>query len=924
MPIRFVDKSGQLGRVSTTLAAAVSAIVGTHTQPATRTGTIATQLGSHSASLIGQFQSNAARTGTIGTTLANATSTIVGTVPASATVGIRFTPGHYKAIDTGSGGGGLAGWVNQVTAISGEPTLAGVQFAADWSDIETNTRGVYDWTILDQIVNAASGIGKKVMLIVKFQYFGTSPTSPNGRFPTYLATVQSGSPGYTVWDGVNPASPAGNLILVANLWNAATMAAYTQLGQAIANRYKNNPAVEMFGIGETSIAILPGSGYSTSSWITQLKGWMTAMRTAWPNTAVRVETNYLDTDAQMQDLIAHAYQNLIACGGPDNYSRTYQSNPIFTGFTGGIDYRNRIPWVSESQYPASSSGGPSATSSQIYQHNVSGALSAGGSTQPQYFVWFNNTFTNSGAYHTFPAETLPFIRSINGACNTTNPYTASWQLAAGHYTKAKLAPTVMHPRPDAETNSWARCRLAPSDIEWRIPIVIHGGAWPFEAVLTAGPSGMVVGQHHGDTDYLILKWPTPTIGTHNYTVRVRTQDYGRTSGSADSSGEITISRTLVVANKTDSTKFLFIDSVNGSNGNSGAYGSPWQTLSAFEAASTAGKQVFFRGGTYPTSAVTGSAGNQFDLASRAKVWIGYPGEVATINFESTSAKYLFLVGPDGFVANLTLSGGNSAADDFWHIIAYGDRNTLFESVSENLHSAGSDGDLSNNSGWSMFTNPATHRYTSIVNNIFRNYTTITNGGASILYSATYAVYDGNVISGMNLGGSTEGFRSKGRCAYISYRNNSAPVAQTFGAGTGAVLSHYQGTDGNTGDTPNHNEICWNYVRGPNNRDDRVMNYGFATYTAWSGYIYRNTFVGAAAFVGPGSTMDLSNNVLLTITGTSNDRYSGDSAAPSTTSTENVVAAFTSAASIVDASGLLLSAYLTSNGLTRGTRGHEVA
>jgi hypothetical protein len=186
------------------------------------------------------------------------------------------------------------------------------------------------------------------------------------------------------------------------------------------------------------------------------------------------------------------------------------------------------------------------------------------------------------------------------------------------------------------------------------------------------------------------------------------------------------------------------------------------------------------------------------------------------------------------------------------------------------------------------------------------------------------VYDGNEISGMNLGGSTEGFRSKGRCAYISYRNNRAPTAQTFGASTGAVLSHYQGNDGSTGDTPNHNEICWNYVLGPNNRDERAMNYGYATYSPWDGYIYRNTFVGAVAFVGPSCDMDLENNVLLTITGASNDRYAGDSAPPTTTSSENVVAAYSGAASIVDGNGLLLDAYLTANSLVRGTRGHEVA
>jgi hypothetical protein len=422
MPIRFVDKTGQLGLVSTTLANAVSALVGTHTLPAGRTGTIGAQLGSHVSAFSGAFQENAARTGTIGATLDSHTASIIGGAPSSAeaSADIRFSPGHYMYMDTGSGGGGLAGWIAQINSLSSEPTVTGVQFGTHWSSIETNTRGTYDWTILDAIVNAASAINKKVMLYVKHQYFGTSVTSPTGKFPSWLSTIQSGSPGYTAWDGVNPSSPPGNLNLVLHLWNTSVMTAWTQLGQAIANRYKDNPTFEMLSIGETSTANLPGSGYSTTAWIARLKDWMTAQRAAWPNTAIRVGTNYFDTDAQMQDVIAHAATLQITCGGPDNFSRVYQSNPIYTGFNGGIDHRDVIPWVGENQRPATSSGGTSATSAQVYAFNETGALSSGGSTKPNYYIWNRNTDSTGGA-ETWATHILPFIRSISGACNTTTP-----------------------------------------------------------------------------------------------------------------------------------------------------------------------------------------------------------------------------------------------------------------------------------------------------------------------------------------------------------------------------------------------------------------------------------------------------------------------------------------------------------------------
>lgn len=355
---------------------------------------------------------------------ANAT-TFVGSTPGV----IRFSPGHYKWIDTGSGGGGQTGELAQISALSGKAYMVGAKWAPDWADLEGAVQGDYTagFAKADLYRNAAAAAGKKLMIDPKFQYFGSSPTSISGKFPQYLTTIDSGNPGYSLWPGGTPWN--GNLILVAHLWKSTVMPAYIALGQAYANRYKDDPVVEMWSTGETAIDAPSGSGYTAAGWLTQLKLWMTAMRAAWPNTAVRVPTNYLGSDAQMQELIAHALVEKIACGGPDNYSRVYQSNPIFTGFNGGIDYRNRIPWVSESQYPASSSGGPDAgdpdvSSSTIYAHNFSGALSAGGSTNGNYVIWFNNTYTGNppGTYHTYPAETEPFIAGISGACNTTNPY----------------------------------------------------------------------------------------------------------------------------------------------------------------------------------------------------------------------------------------------------------------------------------------------------------------------------------------------------------------------------------------------------------------------------------------------------------------------------------------------------------------------
>src|SRR5574343_1056048 len=114
---------------------------------------------------------------------------------------------------------------------------------------------------------------------------------------------------------------------------------------------------------------------------------------------------------------------------------------------------------------------------------------------------------------------------------------ASWQLASGHYVPAKMQPVIIHPRPDSETNSWERHRMAPDGIEWSIPLVMQGGSWPDYWEITTGPSGMVcelVLWSDGQQRYWQLRWPTPTIGTHAVTVTLKTQETGRnTSGFVD-------------------------------------------------------------------------------------------------------------------------------------------------------------------------------------------------------------------------------------------------------------------------------------------------------------------------------------------------------------------------------------------------------
>lgn len=519
-----------------------------------------------------------------------------------------------------------------------------------------------------------------------------------------------------------------------------------------------------------------------------------------------------------------------------------------------------------------------------------------------------------------PAVSFPHPCVVAGSGTQANA-SSNWQLLVGHYIKAKMTPVIIHPRPDSETTASERHRLAPSGIPWRIPVLVKGGAWPFEVTLSVAPTGMVVGSIYGSTDYGILTWDNPVVGTHSVTVRVRTQDYSRTSGSADATGEVTVSFTLVVVDHTDITKFVYLDGVNGNDSNDGSYASPWKTLTSFNAASTANKQVFFKTGTYSTQVL--AANLALTAGSKAAVLVGMPGETANISIDGSLIRYLSLTGPGAFVGNLTTSGGTTTAGDVYHWRSSGDRMTMFESISQGLYDVAGSGSFTNHSGWSMFADSALHQYVGIKNCIFKDYTNITNGGGSIWYSVTDSVYEGNSVTGMNTGGSTEGFRTKGRCDNITMRNNRAPTLQSLGQ---SVFSHYQGGDGGQGNLANNNEMCWNYAVGPNNRDTGAAAYGRNTQASWNGWMYRNTFKGAVVIGSNGFTCGLisENNVLCDFSSTANDMYSQNIVGLTVTGSNNSLTSFGNAANVIDSNGLLLAAYLTANGLVRGQRGHEVA
>lgn len=166
------------------------------------------------------------------------------------------------------------------------------------------------------------------------------------------------------------------------------------------------------------------------------------------------------------------------------------------------------------------------------------------------------------------------------------PVYRSYQLAAGHFEGHRTA-TLIYPRPDAETPITARHRVNYTGQNYRIPVIVDGGAWPFYYELLTAPEGMTIGNQltdHGtelvaDSNYGIINYSNSVAGTHDISVRV-----------TDQLGAIvTVSWQLVVG----TTDWIFLDPAAGVNG-SGTLVSPFNTLASLAGLTT--KKLLVRAG----------------------------------------------------------------------------------------------------------------------------------------------------------------------------------------------------------------------------------------------------------------------------------------------------------------------------------------
>jgi len=476
----------------------------------------------------------------------------------------------------------------------------------------------------------------------------------------------------------------------------------------------------------------------------------------------------------------------------------------------------------------------------------------------------------------------------------------SFLLPPGHFVPAKMPMHPVFPRPDSETQAFARHRWAHPDFRYEIPIGVQGGAWPFKYEIIAGPSGATIGQYYGDPDYGILKW-NPAAGdssTKTFTVRVTDQELNTV--------DLTWTTTI------DAAQFIFVDANAVSTG-TGTITSPLKTFADWYKGDRTdstyhNKIIVFRAGNYSAYGEAGTNGNvRLDAGSKTPSLLGFPDETPVI--DCSQAQFFTDDGLDDiFIAGIRFENARTDVGNphfFWCVGAW-QRGLWYNNYFFNMQMGLANDD---NPAAIFATHVSTYReHVFIKSNTFDAFTANGSNGAYIdLYTVDYSLIEGNKAINSN---TSYGLWLKGSHAYNTLRAND--VSQNI---SGRAFCIGLGTE--AGGIPHHHEVCWNnFVVNPNDEVGLVAMSNAYQGQHYSTWIYRNTFSGwrtQLRFQGV-DPYHTDGNVVI------GDGQGNWNTAIQNTTIPNLVHPGP-ASDVIDSSGKLIGSYRQQY---LGIRGHEVS
>ncbi|MDX1560677.1 MAG: hypothetical protein R3193_17355 [Marinobacter sp.] len=515
--------------------------------------------------------------------------------------------------------------------------------------------------------------------------------------------------------------------------------------------------------------------------------------------------------------------------------------------------------------------------------------------------------TSDGPPIFVPNVTLQVARGSSGGGGLPS---GDFALATGHFLPAKVPPLIIHPRPSNELTTNSRASYAYPGIQYRLPIGVMGGAYPFKYEITArSGTADVANAAIGGTlvisgdelipanDYGVIEW-TPAAGddgkTYSFDVRVTDQE-----GSTD---------TVTINGVVDSSKFVFLDPA-ATGGGTGTINSPFtwaETFGTDEGVINPGKFVYFREGVH-TFAGHAASSNNISItgaADKPVVFLGYPGETPEIDFSAEAGHFNIFNVDDFYIENLECRDNNAldSVGSFFRMFSGGDRHTIFNNTWKNQTPAQS----SSNNPACLYWSDTNGSYTYVSKNRL--------AGKIQAFTQLYARDDfvieqtsTNNVTVEEADGSNAGIiYVKKSCQRGSIRdNNLTEIVFTANQAACAIATSY---------FQSKIEFCYNKFANPNESRNGVGALIFvdgvdgAPNTYEDIWVYRNNLDGAL-----GSTAD----PITRFVWESNVQDVAAVPAGATTSTnnlENEAGAFDATSSLT---GSVRSTYL-------GTRGAEIA
>jgi hypothetical protein len=439
------------------------------------------------------------------------------------------------------------------------------------------------------------------------------------------------------------------------------------------------------------------------------------------------------------------------------------------------------------------------------------------------------------------------VRSGGGFTSIAPPGGQSnlYQLMQGHFTPAKRPPSLVYPRPDAETHVDSKHRRHYPGLKYEIPVGVDFGAWPYYYELTDAPAGMAIGQTLWLPNYGVVSWDNPVAGTYTVAGRVTDQD----------GNVVTFQWSVTIT----TAKAIFIDAVNGNNSNNGSINAPFLNnqgwhLGTIATTTYAGYHVYYRGGNHQLAGMASNSNNiRIDgFSQHPAAFVRYPGE--TVNIDCSTGRF-FSMSPhsDLFVSGIRFHDGRQDFENahfFWLAAGGISRCTFFRNVFDTLGpgTVGTDNTscvfISDTSGRKSHMYFCENEYTGL-------------GSSSNGVSAFDAYYTDHILFERNdLHDLTSAYCiwPKIQNDFVCIRNNKA---RNFTSGWAMAVVGF--------DNANHvAEVCFNTFLNDNASAPTIM-FDMGVGGMGQAYAYRNTVIGEIHGRTPASSgivRDANNNIVI--------------------------------------------------------------